>query len=299
MNNINEKILSEFIARNFSGADIKFIGKGWSSFAFQIGDKILRFPRRNMGQCLKEQSVCDLIRGHISVPIPKIEIIDDAEHPYAMHQIIPGNLWDDKYESFDAATQTALAQDCAKFLSEIHAINPEKLSMSISHPTGPEFTEFNHVRPLLENYYSKSQIGAIEKKYNAMQKTTSGDFVFCHGDLHGDNSVLDDCGRLVGVFDFGNCEVHERAWDFVQLFIRAGPDFVKKILARYKAITGIDVEIERVETLALMEIMGSINSLNTSDSLQDIRESALNSCIEKLLLYIPDQKIIPQPTKTK
>jgi hypothetical protein len=71
--------------------------------------------------------------------------------------------------------------------------------------------------------------------------------------IKGCNSVVDENGNLIGVFDFGNAGVHERWRDFVLLFNGKNTCLYKMVLRRYSKYTGIKYNCRRIRELAGIE----------------------------------------------
>lgn len=80
------------------------------------------------------------------------------------------------------------------------------------------------------------------------QAVAPGDRAFLHGDLGSHNLVVDDAGRITGLFDFEeSCEGdrhHEFRW-----MPSYGPAFVRRALDVYGECTGASVDIRRVRRL--------------------------------------------------
>jgi len=276
---LNEDILYKFATEQYPDADIKFIGKGWGSFAFQADNKVLRFARREIKVYINDKNICDFVRDKISFPVPRIEIFEDVKYPYATHEIIPGRLWNDKYaRGLAESAQDALAKDIAKFLAELHAIDASEI-LKIS--TGGHLA-WEAAGPFIEEYFSAEQIDTLRNKYEKAIAVPVTDTVLCHNDFHGGNSVLDENNRLAGVFDWANHGICERADEFRHLCNPKNPEFCDKIFDEYEKLTGVKIDRGRLMELDMMECVGAVYWLHNMENMEDLKSKEMKLLVDKL-----------------
>ncbi len=285
MKNFDTETLLKFLTASFPNDVITYVGAGWTSMAFQVGDNIVRIPRKNTEKYVKEVIVCDAIRNSVSVELPHITVIEDAEYPYSIHKKMIGNMWNSRYVStIDVASKKLLAADCASFLADIHGINTDEL-VKTSQSKGVDLCcekitqrKFSELSVYLNPYFSATEMTALEKLYNESLCPKTPDMVFCHNDFSGNNCILDDNNRLIGVFDWGNCGIYERTREFMRLYFYEH-EFFGMVCDKYAQLTGVKIDINRLRQLNIIDTMNLVYSLNTRPELKPVKETDLESWI--------------------
>ena len=89
------------------------------------------------------------------------------------------------------------------------------------------------------------------------QAATPADYAFLHGDLGSHNLVLDDKGRISGLFDFEEACLGDRHHEFRWL-PSFGEDFMARALATYRRKTDARVDVGRVRRLHALCAMAQL-----------------------------------------
>ncbi len=285
MKNFDTNTLLEFLTKLFPNETINYVGAGWTSVAFQVGDSIVRIPRKNVDKYVKEVVICNEIRESLSVELPRITVVTDAQYPYSIHRKMNGTIWNNRYVSaLDASSKQLLADDCASFLAAIHSIKTEELiakakskniDLCCEKITQKKFCELEQY---LLPYFSASEMAVLEKLYNDALCPKTPDIVFCHNDFSGNNCILDDNNRLIGVFDWGNCGIYERTREFIRLYFYE-KEFFDMVCDRYEQLTGVHIDKNRLRQLNIVDTVNLVYSLNTRPELQPVKESDLESWV--------------------
>ncbi len=285
MKKFDTDTLVKFLNTSFPNDDVTHVGAGWTSVAFQVGDRIVRIPRKNIDKYVKEAAVCDEIRNVVDVELPHITVVTDAKYQYSIHKKMIGKTWSSRYvSSLDDSSKELLADDCATFLAKIHGlkiddlINKAKLQnidLCCEKITEKKFCE---LVPYLSPYFSDTEMSALEKLYNESLCEKTPDMVFCHNDFSGNNCILDDNNRLIGVFDWGNCGIYERTREFIRLYFYE-QKFFDMVCDKYEQKTGIPVDKNRLRQMNIVDTVNLVYSLNTRPELKPIKESELESWI--------------------
>ncbi len=285
MKNFDTETLLRFLSATFPNETITHVGAGWTSVAFQVGDYIVRIPRKDTEKYIKEVIVCDEIRDMVGVELPHITVVNDTEYPYSIHKKMIGNMWNSRYvTALDTDTKRLLANDCATFLASIHSINPDDLikkakscGIDISCQKITQ-TDFSELAVYLKPYFSDDEMAALKKLYNESICQNSPDMVFCHNDFSGSNCIIGDNNRLIGVFDWGNCGIYERSREFMRLYFYEH-EFFDMVCAKYEQITGVHIDKNRLRQLNIVDTMNLAYSLNTRPELKQVKETDLESWI--------------------
>ena len=259
MANQNLEELQLFTKAEFPNQDVLFIGDGWSSFAFQAGKKIIRFPKVSLDAYRKEQRVLNFVRPYLSVNIPNLTIIE-GKHPYVMHDIIGGQNWSAQtFEELTLSEKDNFCLDIACFLHEMHAI-----PLSSAQETLPASDLLKQLPPpqsalaaALGNMYSASRLDKVYRLLELREKTCK-DKVLLYNDFYAGNSVVDNKHRLCGVFDFVDVSVADRHYDFRRIYACYPGEIFSRIINHYQQISHREINLTKVKLLRMTECISCI-----------------------------------------
>ncbi|MCL2629664.1 MAG: aminoglycoside phosphotransferase family protein [Alphaproteobacteria bacterium] len=281
----------KFLFDNFPGMKISFFGEGWTSVAFLVGDYIFRFAKEPeyLEKYKTAAKVISLVRPSLDIPISGITIVEGQDLIYTSHHYLRGNHWSqDEFAKLPADKQDAFVSDCARFLYKMHSmkIDPFTNDKSGKKPKTPNVVPFDVLENLMDGRIPKEDLKKIYKKYEDIAGLpANGDKVLLHGDFKGTNAVVNDDYRLIGVFDFENAKVGERASEFKYFYSPKNSMFLEKLLAEYKKLSGIEIDVQRLRDLCLRDCINGMKNIGR-ESLDDIRKSALDSRAERLLRFV-------------
>lgn len=302
-----EKILSD---KGFS--NIKFLGGGWSSEAFNAEfegrDCIIRVPKIGGGgfeTYVREHAVLEFIADKIkSVRIPKTKICEDDDLVYVVHEKINGNAFNSKnFENLSETEQENFSKSVAKFFAELHAIDVSGLSEIKGIRWGDISTAF--IKASFDNYakvvqnsgwgsdfeFSKQEIDKFCNVVDAIVNLDEPE-VLLHRDFYHKNFVVDDEMRLAGVFDFGNSSLADRAIEF-KTFIQRLDDgtfiqspMLKKILSHYNQISGASITFDDIVNQLKVADAYLITWLVSSDEVINNNKDNLRDCVTKIKQWV-------------
>lgn len=260
-------ILLNYLTQLHPHRQIKYIGAGWSSIAFMLDEYVIRFPKHNLSDYEHEAELCNRLRDYVSVELPRCKVNYNSIYPYAKHRRIIGDLWDSNHRGNSIHE---LANDCAVFLYQIHAFDD---LVGIRRAPNSNTIDTYKIENNLSRFYSGRSLDNICRMYElATNRKNQGD-VLIHADFHGNNSVLSDCGRLKGVFDWCNSGIGERSKDFVNLYINMDMEFMEIVFHQYWQHSGIYIDIDRVRELSLLKLVNGLYwSNNMSDNISQLIE---------------------------
>ena len=245
--------INAYLVKHCPNTEIKFIGAGSDSYAFCVGEYVYRFPRYDvvLSQYEKEARLCNFLRDATSVLIPNIEI-QYKPISFAKHKMILGNKWHWHSLALFPIKQMRLARSIARFFAEIHTVNISKFKLESERV---DYVEFNELSKMIAPFLSKRQLNFFKKKYNKIinRRIPKNDMVMCHMGFKGQNSVIDNKGNLVGVFDFGNAGIHER-WRDLSVVRKGGNKWLyRQVVRHYEKLTGIKCDRARIADLGSIE----------------------------------------------
>lgn len=265
-----EDEIREALARyapRLADAPLSALGEGWTSWAFMIGEYVLRIAKTEGAVATRQE--CELLpelAKHLSTPIPVPEIFGEVgtEHAaFALHRFIPGTPLISSAQLLSATvrgggSESRLAPDFGHkvgvFLRDLHSFPVER-----ALELGVELIDGECARARRGEFYERvireafPLISCEARTYTAqrfeafLSDPANFDFTprLIHRDLDRQNILIDDSGNLAGVIDFGDAVVSdpvEDLWlpfiDFAQLGIR---DQLKPCLEAY----GQEIDLER------------------------------------------------------
>lgn len=251
------KSINEFLTSIADGATVRYIGSGTDSDAYAVGEYVYRFPHNDAAflQYKREKQICDLVRSAVSVAIPKIETCEQSGFKYSKHKMIMGRKWHWHIFSFRPIKQARLADSIARVLSELHSVDVSGLSRQAPEADNFQYIDIDKIIPQIKPFLNARTLRFFVKKYNSIvqKPVPASDMVLCHMGLKGANSVVDDAGRLVGLFDFGNAGVHERWRDLGVIFTGKNKRLFRMVRRRYCKYAGVAYRRNRIEDLASVE----------------------------------------------
>lgn len=276
--------IQAYLVKNNPNQNVKFIGRGSDSDAFRVGAFVYRFPHRvgTMSQYKTESEICDFVRGAVSVDIPKIEIHDGAVC-FAKHKMIVGHKWRWHTFMFHPIKQARLATGIARFFAQLHGVNVSAFDTSSEKFL---YVTFDDIADKIAPFLSARQMRFFQKKYNKIigKRVPKRDIVMCHMGFKGANSVVDDAGHLVGVFDFGNAGVHERWRDLGVVYTGNNFPLYYYMLHQYKKLTGIKCGSARIADLGAIEHFTYKRWFNGDGTLCDLTDHRIKKYLAEALV---------------
>lgn len=260
----------DFIMKKYNKNAV-FVGSGWSSIAFWVDGLIIRFPQQNIDDYYYEAFLCNRIRDLISFDVPQAEIIHD-EFVYVKHRCIPGRTW----VQMPKKNCDKLAADCALFLSEIHGLRGFDIRKVPCENPIPTYM----LEDTLKLYFSAKTVTKICMHYADIVYKQGVGTVLLHGDFNGNNSVIDDRNRLVGVFDWCNSGIGEREKDFVQLYNDREAAFFQAVVKEYLNYCGVVINTEHIQELAFVELINKLYWTKQKVIVNKMLNTLRNKCYE-------------------
>ena len=302
----------EKILKNHGFSNIRLIGKGWSSTAYNAmrdgKDCIIRIPKIGGGgfkEYQREHAILEIIASKIkSVSIPRTYLYENDGLQYVVHEKIIGNIFDiNSFEKLNNEEQDNFCQSVAIFFSELHSIDINEFS-NISGLRWDKL-ETKFLRECFEKYltflkkegweenliFSEREIDTFCKLIDSITSINKPE-VLLHRDFHGENFVVDDEMRLVGVFDFGNCSFAERTIEF-NPFVKLNDDgtfdeplLLKKLLFFYEQASGIRITFNDIVNQVILSDGYCISWLVSTDEVINNNKNHLRECVKRIKKWL-------------
>lgn len=236
---------------DLASAPCRLIDSGWDSVAVDVDDRfIFKFPRDAEAeeQLLVEARLLDLVRRHVVMPVPTLEIFE-APRLFSRHAKLRGDhLLPEHYAALSEAQRDRLAREMARFYAQLHAI-PIRDAAHAGAEAGDEWPDPAEIRAGIEPYLDTALLAVADRTldgFAGLPADPHGD-VFGFFDGHGMNMAFDHgAGLLNGIYDFGDAGVAALHQEFIHGSITA-PDLTARTIAAYEAITGRAICRHRVD----------------------------------------------------
>lgn len=210
---VDARRASALLARRLGlRGEVRALGEGWDSAAFQLEDAVFRFPKRSsvVPHLRSEIEVLPLLGGlPIAVPQPMWVAEPDEDYPFPFmgYPMLPGRPLD-QVRGLSRAEIEALLVQIVDFLDALHAI---PISGPVVRVAGwPMLPASRYPHPAADR--ARAYLNA-----NPIAPDRQG--VLLHGDLWPGHVLVDLEGRAVGVIDFGDLEIGDKAKDLVGLVV--------------------------------------------------------------------------------
>ena len=252
----------------FRALPITVAGRGWHSLALDIGGRfIAKFPDGAEAEAAlrREASLLALAGPRLTLPVPNLTL-HEGPPLFSLHGKLQGGTLDSAgYARLDETTRRLLADDIARFFTELHAIPPAEARGAGARALETWETgdaALAPVWPLLPERIQDRAFATIGA-YRALPRDPLPD-VYGHFDAHGWNMAFDHAaGRLRGIFDFADSGIGSPHREFVQLSL-IDPDLAARVMANYAATTARKLDARRVFLLVaaqrLSELAGAIET---------------------------------------
>jgi aminoglycoside phosphotransferase (APT) family kinase protein len=246
--------LERQIRELYPNQPLKILAEGGMSYAFEVGDYIIRVPRNNSAAngYEFEEKFLTFLNGKINtVEIPNIKIIK-TPFLYSIHKKLNGLHWDGKaYKHKTEKEKDLLANDCAIFFAELHSIEVSKINTKIP--------ELKPIQQDIEKYLAKDLSGKeILKiiKYTEILYTLQ-DKLLIHNDFYPPNFFIDTNYRLKCVIDFARACYCNYNFEFRKIisYEEGEQDFWKRIVGFYEEITDRKIDIEIIKVIDIYNYM--------------------------------------------
>ena len=270
-------------------------GEGFDFEIYRVGELAFRFPKRreHAARLRNELALLDLVASRASIAVPRIGggPFTSAKFPweFAALRWIRGRLMvleDSRDWDLDA-----LGESFGSFLSEMHSIPlvevceacpqiPRGIRDVISWPTRHQ-DKISRMRGIANAGLAHRLESYAENPGTLLAPLSDDELVFCHGDLHAENIVLEiETRRVAGVIDFGDACIGDCASDFAGLFAWGGDALLDAALRTY----GRDAEAirQRARHLGIWFAVVAISQYNQQDAKRDYVPALLRTLDDTL-----------------
>ena len=264
-----DRILAAFPETDLSNAVVNT--DGLVNVAIIADGHVYRFARNRMAQAdlAKEIAILELVRKHVSLPVPVFERVADDFVTYPF--LVGAPLFRNDILRLPEADQGAIAQQLALFLKAIHSIPHESVLAKGIGPSGGRQTQaqwlalYEDIQSELFPLMFRSTQGWVHQHFAPLVDDPHWlDFepALIHDDLAQYHILYDaETRRLAGVIDFGTAGLGDPARDYGILINVYGESFVQRMAHYDKRIANL---IDRARfyggVLELQWVLGGVRS---------------------------------------
>jgi len=232
---INADIVERVVSEQF-GIEVEsceLLGEGWDNAVFLVNKQwVFRFPRRKEAITLLEREIMVLkaLNPYLSLKTPEPVFVGKPSEifprPFFGHEFLAGKTGCSVALSKDEFILAA--RDLARFLKELHALQPKELELPLKLEPAYNRAEFQRMFGLFndrlhqvdENYDLRQYCAKFDDICAKAQKyhPSSIDMVLVHGDLYHRHLIFDQANRLSGIIDWGDTCIGDPVADLGVVF---------------------------------------------------------------------------------
>lgn len=261
-------LIQDIILKAGYKGEVRALVGGSKSFAFAVGDEVVRFPKAEIvwqtmqreNQILSE--IWPFVNDKFKNKIHQISLVA-GEYPFSIVEKFVGKICDNRDDEVNALKvqdlpkdkQENLAQTLAEFFAMMHKIDYAKLHIPPAHETIDNWD----VSKKADFDYAKAR-DALKKvspfdldDYQSNNKNET--LALCHNDLSGSNMLLnpDKEDILVGIIDFANTLVQPKYLDFFPLY-KINRNLAVDVIKRYNELVVDRIDIKQTDFTMLSYI---------------------------------------------
>ena len=261
-------VIKEIISKAGYKGEVRAMVGGSKSFAFAVGDEVVRFPKAEIiwqtmqreNQILNE--IWPLLDDKYKNKIHQISLVE-GEYPFSVVRRFVGKICDNRDDDENAVKvqtlpenkQENLAQTLAEFFAMMHQIDYTKLHIPATNETIDNWD----VTKQADFDYAKARL-ALKKispfdldDFKCDNKNET--LAFCHNDLSGSNMLLNPAKEdiLVGIIDFANAVVQPKYLDFFPLY-KINRNLAVEVIKRYNELVDDKIDVTQTDFAMLSYI---------------------------------------------
>ena len=168
----------------------------------------------------------------------------------SFHKEIMGESLHKVYKDMSTEQRKDLAKDIAELLCAIHNISLPKInkvleqySKKCRNENKTNLKDFNY--NIAKEQLLECSAGKINLDNFKTPIPTNG-LALCHNDLHDENIIIDNEGKLSGFIDFGEAGINPRITDFFHLY-RLDRKLMIKVISEYNKISTYKIDVQAAD----------------------------------------------------
>jgi aminoglycoside phosphotransferase (APT) family kinase protein len=250
------------VAARLGLRDVREVREAWSgatSTVLRWGDDLsVKVPQDDpaaVEACLRHATVCRAVAA-LGVECPPVLLVAEPDRwshlPVIVSRLLPGR------SLHPGEVDPSVWREVGARLARLHAATPEQVPRGLRG-----FTQTPELDPMatIERLTAAGRLSSADAATLRARRDRLADEVlrderpvFCHGDIHAENVVIDG-GRFAGLLDFAGAGWLDAAWDFAAQPAAAVPHAVDGYAAAGGRIDGLRERIEWCRLQLLLDRM--------------------------------------------
>lgn len=240
-------------------ASFTLLTTGWDSIAIDVDDRLIfKFPREEEAADVlrREASMLAVVRPRVTLPVPDL-VVFESPHVFSKHTKLQGDhLVTTQYEALGSVAKQRLANDIARFYSELHALDPALMQAAGALPTD-QWPDSDFIMEGIQPFLPQELLIKAHETLDAWAQLEQDPYGIVYGffDGHGWNMAFNHKTQtLNGMYDFGDAGLAELHQEFIYTnFIST--ELTSLVITEYEHLTGFQINCNRVSTLTGMLLL--------------------------------------------
>ncbi len=236
----------------FATDNAELLPGGSRSRGYKINSWIVRIPTKE--EFLLEQQREAAISSLLHQELPE-KLKNKVTHIHfngkcSFHKEIIGEPLHKVYKNMSLEQRKSLAKDIAELLCAIHNVPLTKInkvleqySKKCRNENKTNLTDFSY--QIAKEQLLDCSAGKINLDNFKTPIPTNG-LALCHNDLHDENIIIDNEGKLSGFIDFGEASINPRITDFFHLY-RLDRKLMIKVISEYNKISTYKIDVQAAD----------------------------------------------------
>ena len=236
----------------FSSENAELLSGGSRSRGYRVNDWIVRIPTKAdfLLEQQREADISKLLHKKLPRNLKNQVTYVHFNGKCSFHREIIGETLQKVYSDMTALQRKDLAKDIAELLCAIHNVPLydankviEQYSKVCRDENKTNLTDFNY--SIAREQLLECSCGKLDLDIFKTEVPTDG-LALCHNDLHAENIIINDCGKLSGFIDFGEAGINPRITDFFHLY-RLDRMLMTDIINEYNKISDYKIDMQATD----------------------------------------------------
>lgn len=236
----------------FATDNAELLSGGSRSRGYKINGWIVRVPTKEefLLEQKREASISNLLHQELPEKLKNKVTYTHFNGKCSFHREIIGEPLHNVYKNMSAAQRKDLAKDIAELLCAIHNIPlpkinkaQEQYSKKCRNENKTNLTDFNY--DIAKEQLLECSSGKINLD-NFKTTIPADGLALCHNDLHDENIIINNEGKLSGFIDFGEAGINPRITDFFHIY-RLDRKLMINIINEYNKISDYKIDVQAAD----------------------------------------------------
>lgn len=231
----------------FSSNNPELLSGGSRSRGYRVNDWIVRIPTKGefIIEQQRENDISKLLQNELPESLQNKVTNIHFNGKCTYHREIIGEPLEKVYKNLNKDQRKNLAKDIAELLCAIHNIPLSKANKIVSqyskvcrNENKTNLADFDY--NIAREHLLECSSGKLDLDTYKTEIPTDG-LALCHNDLHAENIIINEKGKLSGFIDFGEAGINPRITDFFHLY-RLDKTLAIDVINEYNKISDYKID---------------------------------------------------------